>query len=387
VISRRFDMIIAGGAIMGAFAAHFLAETGFPGSIAVVERDTSFARSATALSAAGIRQQFSLAENIRLSRASLAFYREFQGGGPAAFREQGYLILSPPQGLATLQANHAVQLAEGADIALEAGEALKRRHPWLDLDGVAAGATGLSGEGWFDPWGVLGALRAANRAQGIVEMRGDIVAVEVAGGKVTGVRLEDGGVIGCSALVNACGPGAGALAAMAGSDLPVEPRKRSVFRFRCPDPPHNMPLTVDITGVWVRPEGAGFITGMSPPEDNDGTADRDDFEPDHGLFEEAIWPALAARIPAFERLRLEGAWAGHYDYNTFDQNGLIGADDKVAGLWHVTGFSGHGVQQAPAAARALAELIVTGGYRSIDCERFAPARVARGEPFAEKNVI
>jgi glycine/D-amino acid oxidase-like deaminating enzyme len=148
-----------------------------------------------------------------------------------------------------------------------------------------------------------------------------------------------------------------------------------------------MPLTVDITGAWVRPEGAGFIAGMSPPQAQDGPANPGDFEPDHGLFEEAIWPALAARIPAFETLRLDGAWAGHYDYNTFDQNALIGADEAVGGLWHLTGFSGHGVQQAPAAARALAERIVTGKFRSIDCTRFAPSRVGRGERFAERNVI
>jgi len=172
-----------------------------------------------------------------------------------------------------------------------------------------------------------------------------------------------------------------------GIDLPVEPRKRTVFRFRCPSPPQNMPLAVDITGVWVRPEGEGFIAGMSPPAAEDGPADPADFEPDHALFEEAMWPVLAARIPAFEAVKVQGAWAGHYDYNTLDQNAFIGADEAIANMYCITGFSGHGVQQAPAAGRALAELIVHGSYRSIDCTPFMSARVTRNQPFAERNVI
>lgn len=387
--SRRFGVVIVGGAIMGAAAAYFLREEGYEGSIAVVERDTGFAHAATALSAAGIRQQFSLAENIRLSKASLEFYRGFEArfGVSAGLREQGYLLLAPQTGLSTLQANHAVQRAEGCDIVLEGPGALTARHPWLSSEGIAAGATGLSGEGWFDPWSVLGALRAANRARNVTEIAGEVVAITVLRDRVDAVTLADGEVLSCESLLIAAGPGSGRVAAMAGVDLPVEPRKRSVFRFRCPEPPQAMPLTVDITGVWVRPEGDGFICGWSPPHSEDGPADREDFEPDHALFEETIWPALAGRVPAFERLRLGGAWAGHYDYNAFDQNAVIGPHTELENLHFLTGFSGHGVQQAPAAGRAAAEHIVHGRFRTLDCAPFGFARLARREPFAERNVI
>ncbi|GIL02609.1 MAG: FAD-dependent oxidoreductase [Alphaproteobacteria bacterium] len=392
-MSESFDIVIVGGAIMGAMAARFLAEEGFGGRIGVVERDTGFARAATALSAAGIRQQFSTPENIRLSRASLDFYRQFETrfGVGAGLVERGYLILASTEGLATLTANHAVQLAEGADIALEGPQALKARHPWLNVDGIAAGATGLSGEGWFDPWSVLGAVRRVGRQRGISEIRGEVAGFALAGGRIAGVRLADGTAIACGAVINAAGPGAGRVAALAGAELPVEPRKRTVFRFRCAAPPLTaagpMPLTVDITGVWVRPEGDGFIAGVSPPTSEDGPADPGDFAPDYGLFEDRVWPALAARVPAFEAVRMAGAWAGHYDYNRFDQNALIGRDPAVANLFHLTGFSGHGVQQAPAAARALAELIVHGVYRTIDCAAFAPGRVGERRPLTERNVI
>ena len=388
------DIIIAGGAIMGAASACFLRREGFGGSIAVIERDTSFQRSATALSAAGIRQQFSIAENIRLSKASLAFYNNFETefGVSAGFRQHGYLLLASASGLEILRQNHAVQIGEGAKIAFDLPDGLKQRHPWLACDDIAAGTTGLEDEGWFDPWSVLGGLRQSNKANGVVEIRGEVTAIDVANGRVSTVVLADGSRIACGVLVNAAGPNSGRVAEMAGVQLPVEPRKRTVFRFKCADslhnrPPENMPLTVDISGVWVRPEGNGFITGMSPPEDRDGPADPEDFEPDHHLFEEHIWPLLAARIPAFEALRVEAAWAGHYDYNSFDQNALLGADEALANFYHITGFSGHGVQQAPAAARAIAELIVHGSYKSIDCSPFTPARVKQHRPFAERNVI
>ncbi len=387
--TEHFDLAIIGGAIMGAATAHFLKAEGFAGSIALIERDTSFAHSATALSAAGIRQQFSIAQNIQLSRASLDFYRNFDAlcGVSAGFHQQGYLLLSPVSGLGVLQDNHAVQVAQGADVVLEGPQALKLRYPWLETDGIAAGTTGLSGEGWFDPWSVLGGLRKLNRAAGVTEIVGEAGGIEQLGGAISGLLLTDGRRITCKKVIIASGPGSGKVAALAGIALPVEPRKRTVFRFKCPNPPQKMPLTVDISGIWVRPEGSGFITGMSPAPQTDGPADPFDFEPDHHLFEEQMWPVLAGRIPAFEQLRLEGAWAGHYDYNTLDQNAVIGAFEEVPGLYCITGFSGHGVQQAPGAARALAELIVHGQFKTIDCTPFSPARVARGERFAERNII
>lgn len=386
---REFGIVIIGGGIMGAATAFFLREEGFAGPVCVIERDLTYARASTALSAAGIRQQFSIPENIRLSRASLDFYKGFEKrfGVSAGYRENGYLLLATEAGLETLRENHAVQLAEGAKIALEGPQALAARHPWLNTEGVAAGTTGLEGEGWFDPWSVLQALRAANRDRGVTEIRGEIVGIETAGGAIAGVTLADGERIRAGVVVIASGPHSGAVAALAGAHLPVEPRKRTVFRFKCPQPPQRVPLTVDISGAWVRPEGDGFNCGISPPAQRDGPAAADDLEPDHSLFEDELWPLLANRIPAFEQVRVTGLWAGHYDYNTLDQNAVIGPHDKIGGLHFITGFSGHGVQQAPGAGRALAERIVHGQYRTIDCTRLGYGRIRRGEAFAERNVI
>ncbi|MDF1600675.1 FAD-binding oxidoreductase [Mesorhizobium sp. YIM 152430] len=385
------DIVIVGGAIVGASIAWFLREEGYAGSIAVIERDPNFTHAATTLSCASIRQQFSIPENIRLSRFTLRFFRELQSRVSAsadiAFREKGYLILASEEGSDILAANHVVQLAEGADIALLCASELEARFAWLSADGIAAGAYGRSGEGWFDAHALLGLLRAALKSRDIDLVRGEVTAIDRRSDRITGITLADGTTIETGLVINAAGPNAGNLAALAGLALPVEPRKRSVFVFEAADRFDDMPLLVDPSGVYVRPEGAVYITGGAENPATDGPADPADFEPDWPLFEDKIWPVLAARIPAFEVLRSGRAWAGHYDYNSLDQNAVIGPHPDVANFLFANGFSGHGLQQAPAVGKALAEWIVHGEYRTVDCTAFGYGRIAENRPFRELNVI
>lgn len=387
----HFDIIIIGGAIVGSSVAWYLREEGFSGSIGLVERDASFGHSATALSCASIRQQFSIAENIRLSQFTLGLFRrlreEFGTDADIGFREKGYLILAGAGGADTLRANHAVQSGEGADIVLEDAATLAARFPWLATEGLALGALGLSGEGWFDAHQLLALFRKGLRARDVAFLPGEVVSIERQAGRIAAVGMADGTRIGAGAVVNAAGPNAGKVAALAGVQLPVEPRKRSVFVFEARERFEDMPLIVDPTGVYVRPEGSVYICGGAEDEGVEAAADPRDFEPEWPLFEESIWPVLAARIPAFEAIRPTRAWAGHYDFNTLDQNAVIGRHPGVGNLYLCNGFSGHGLQQAPAAGRAIAELVVHGGYRTIDCSAFGYERIAQGRPYRELNVI
>jgi FAD-dependent oxidoreductase domain-containing protein 1 len=387
----HFDIIIIGGAIVGSSVAWYLREEGFAGSIGLVERDASFRHSATALSCASIRQQFSIAENIRLSQFTLGLFRrlreEFGTDADIGFRENGYLILAGAAGADTLRANHQVQSGEGADIVLEDAAALAARFPWLATEGLALGALGLSGEGWFDAHQLLALFRKGLRARDVAFLPGEVVSIERQAGRIAAVGMADGTRIGAGAVVNAAGPNAGQVAALAGVQLPVEPRKRSVFVFEARERFEDMPLIVDPTGVYVRPEGSVYICGGAEDEGLEAAADPRDFEPEWPLFEESIWPVLAARIPAFEAIKPTRAWAGHYDFNTLDQNAVIGGHPDVENLYLCNGFSGHGLQQAPAAGRAIAELVVHGGYRTIDCSAFGYERIAQGRPYRELNVI
>ena len=108
---------------------------------------------------------------------------------------------------------------------------------------------------------------------------------------------------------------------------------------------------------------------------------------DHGLFDDVLWPVLAARVPALEALRVRSAWAGYYEMNAFDHNGLAGRVPGWANAFTACGFSGHGMMHAPAAGRAVAELIVKRRFESIDLSRFGYERVSRNEPYPERGIL
>ena len=388
--TQTFDVVIVGGAAVGSSVAYFLAhDLAFTGSVAVIERDPTYAHAATTLSAASIRQQFSTPENIRMSAFGVAFFRELKTRfGPEAdiaFRERGYLLMAGESGAATLRANHQVQMAEDADILLLDPDAMATKFPWLNAADLALGAFGRTGEGWFDAHLLLTLLRTAARAKGARYIHGEVTGISREGNRVAGVTLANGERIACGTLVNAAGPQAGDVAALAGVALPVEPRKRSVFVVACRTPLPGMPLMVDPSGVWIRPEGEMYICGVSPPEDADPRAI--DFEVDYAQFDDVVWPALAHRVPAMEALKLQRAWAGHYDYNTLDQNAVIGRHPDITNFIFANGFSGHGLQQSPATGRAVAELIVREKFISLDMTIFGYERVIAERPVKELNVI
>ncbi|MBN8999941.1 MAG: FAD-binding oxidoreductase, partial [Rhizobiales bacterium] len=252
-------------------------------------------------------------------------------------------------------------------------------------DDIAAGSFGATGEGWFDGWGLMQAFRAKARALGVQLQRGRVTAIETAGERATGVRLEDGSFHAAGTVIVAAGTGAAALLAPLGVPLPVEARKRCIFTFSCREKLPGFPMLIDPSGTYCRPEGELFLCGAAPPADRDPPAD--DFEVDHGLFEEEIWPLLAARVPAFEAIRPQRAWAGHYDMNLFDHNAIVGRVPPFANLLVANGFSGHGLQQSPAVGRGLAELVVEGHYATLDLAPLGYERIIAGRPMIERNIV
>lgn len=391
-MTEKADVVIVGGAVVGSATAYYLKKLGFSGSIVVIEQDLSLADSCTARSAGGIRQQFSTPENIALSQFGLGLIRnlkaEFGPDADVAFREQGYLLLASEAGLPILESNIAIQTAQGAPTLLLDPQALKGRFPWLVTDGLAAGSFGPEGEGWLDPHSLTALLRRDARDKGAAWREARVTHIERQGECIAAVGLSDGSRIACGALVNAAGAGAGAVARLAGIDLPVGPRKRYVYVLDCREPGESLrkgPLVVDITGFWFRPEGQQFICGLSPEESEEPPVEGEDV--DYDWFETRIWPALAQRIPAMEAIKVVNAWVGRYDYNSFDQNGIVGRHPEIGNFYFANGFSGHGLQQGPGVGNAIAELILHGSYRSIDLRRFGYERIAARRPLTEVNVI
>jgi sarcosine oxidase len=392
--SERADVVIVGGAIIGSAVATFLAaRPDFDGRIVVVERDPSYRTSSTTLSAASIRQQFSTPLNIEISRFGLELighperFLAVDGTTPEIdFVENGYLFLATDAGLATLEHNHAVQRALDVPVALLSPAELVQRFDWINADDLAGASLGLSGEGWFDAHALLQGFRRKARSLGVVERTGDVVALERDGERIRSVLLADGTSIASGWVVNAAGPRAADVAALVGVALPVRPRKRFVYHVEAPVSLGRAPLTIDPSGVYFRPEGPSYITGFSPRGD-DPDPDTLDLVVDGAPFEQIVWPALAHRVPAFDRLRLVHAWAGHYEVNTLDHNAIVGPHPVLRNLLFANGFSGHGLQQAPAVGRGLAEWIATGAYRTLDLSPLGYERIELQRPIRELNVV
>jgi len=264
-------------------------------------------------------------------------------------------------------------------------DALKARFPWLAVDDLAGAGWGRSGEGWVDPHAHLALMRKRAIAGDVTYLADEVVGMDVERGAVTGVRLASGRALATRTVVCAAGWHSRRVAGLAGIDLPVRPRKRYVFVIDCPTKLPGAGLMIDPSGVYFRPEGRFHITGVAPPDAEDH--DAEDFDIEDGYFERLIWPTLAHRVPAFETLKVVNAWCCHYDLSTLDHNAILGPHPDVAGFLLACGFSGHGLQHSPGVGRAMAELIVHGGYRSIDLARFGWARVAANAPLGESNVF
>ncbi len=393
--ASRYDVVIIGGAMTGSAVAWFLSDNpDFNGSILVVEKDPTLEFSSTAMSASCIRHQFSNAINVEISLSGTEYIRTFReriGADDPDVPEIrldafGYLFLASPSGVGVLRENHAVQAACGAATELLEPDEIAARFPFLDPDGIAMASFNGRGEGWFDGFTMMQCWQRAARAAGVDYIANEAVAIDRQGNRIAGVTLKTGERIACGTIVNASGPGGAATAAMAGIAIPVEPRKRTTFLFDVQDPPEGpFPLIVDPAGFYVRREGAYFQTATAP--DPDPAVAFDDFVPDHAQFEDVIWPALARRIPAFEAVKVVNSWAGHYAFNTLDQNAIVGPHTAVKNFILVNGFSGHGLQQAPAMGRGVAELITYGEYRSLDLSPLGFERISEGRPLLEKAII
>ena len=391
-MDARYDVAIIGGGVTGCSTALFLArEPAFDGRVLVVERDPTYEHAPSAKASGGFRQQFSTPENIRIGLFGVHFlkhldeYLSIDGETPdVGFRENGYLLLATESMLPAMLESNAVQRELGADVHFRDPDDLQTRFPWLNADGVAGGFLSDSNEGYIDPYSLLQAYRRKARSLGVEFVHDEVASVQRDGARVTGVTLAGAGEIGCGVAVNAAGAyGAPEICASLGVELPIESRKRFTFVFECREPIGPTPLTITEAGVAFRSEGKGFISNVSPPPEQDPVTK--DTEIEYALFVELIWPALATRVPAFEAIKQTGAWCCHYDYNTLDENLIIGRTPAYENFFLAVGFSGHGLQQSPAVGRALAELITFGEFRAIDLTRFGYERVLAGEALREVN--
>ncbi len=381
--------------MMGTAVAWFLADhPGFDGTILVIERDPTYEFSSTAHTNSCLRQQFSQPINVMVSQFGLEYVRNFRGylgDDPEvpelSFHPFGYMYLaSTRDGADTLRRAQAMQAGLGAQTRLLTPEQLATQFPFYNLEGIILGSHNARDEGYFDGATMFDWWRRKARMAGVEYVHAEVTGLTRTATRIDNVHLADGTRIACGQVVNAAGPRAAGVAAMAGLVLPVEPRKRYTFVFDAARPLDcDLPLTVDPSGVHVRTDGAMYMAGCPPRKDTPCAPD--DFVADHDLWQDVVWPTIAARIPQFDALRLRQFWVGHYAYNTLDQNAILGPHPEVSNFLLINGFSGHGFQQAPAMGRGLAEWITTGRYQTLDLSPFACDRIPAGRPLLEQAVI
>ncbi|MEP5760929.1 MAG: FAD-binding oxidoreductase [Litoreibacter sp.] len=394
---KHYDVVIVGGAMIGSSCAWFTSQNPeFDGKILVVEREPRYEMCSTAHTNSCIRQQFSNQVNIGISQFGAHFIKTFRdqmGGGEDVpepiLQSFGYMYLADTPTFADmLKEAQAIQKSLGAGTRFWTKDEIAQSYPFYQLDDIIGANHNLIDEGYFDGGTIFDWWKRMAKRNGVEYLHNEVVSMakNTGGTRVENVTLCTGEVIGCDRLVNASGPSAVLTSRMAGIEIPVEPRKRYTFIFDAERPlDQDLPLTIDPSGVHMRSDGQYYLAGCPP--DHDPAVDYDDFSADHSLWQEKAWPAIAARIPQFEAVKLINSWVGHYAFNTLDQNAIIGSHTMVENFIFANGFSGHGFQQSPAVGRGVSELIIYGEYRTLDLAQLGFERIERGTKFVEKAVI
>nr|WP_321254289.1 FAD-binding oxidoreductase [uncultured Ruegeria sp.] len=391
-----YDVVIIGGATMGACTAWFLASNpDFKGKVLVVEPDPTFSKAQTGASNNCMRQQFANPINVKIGQYAAEFVRNFRenlGGDPEvpelSIRNFGYLYLSDNADLTkVLKRDQSVQAECGAGTEMVTPEEIAATYPFYKLDDIEAGSLNTVDEGYYNAPLMVEWLIKKSVERGVDYVKNKITAIGRDGIKLTSVTLASGEVIEAGAIVNAAGTRAGMVADMAGVELDIQSKRRYTFIFRAKEPlDRDLPLTIDPTGVHFRQFGDNYLVGC-PPLGEDATVDVDDFTAEETIWEDKVHPIISNRIPQFKDVEIIDFWMGHYDFNTFDYNVVIGPHDEVSNFHFTNGSSGHGSQQGPAVGRGVAEQIIYGEFRSMDLSPFLYERFAKGERVVERAVI
>ncbi len=385
-----YDVIIVGGGIMGSTTAYYLRRQDKSLKVAVVEPDPTYSKASTTLSVGNARIQFSLKENILISKYTFEVLAQFEdemavdGNRPnIAYRREGNLFLVDEAGKELAQKALALQKSLECQVEWWSTKKIKEQYPLFEPNGLAGGSFGAL-DGHLDPYAVLMGYRSKARSLGAKYIQDQVTEIVKNGSRATGVRLAFGQRLTAGVVVNCAGAWAADVARSAGVKLPVLPVKRQVFVLDpAVKPKGPLPLTILPSGLYFRTETGGMILlGKSMAEDPVGY----EFSWDEKRFMEKLWPELAEFVPSFDTLKLVRGWAGLYAVNTLDGNAILGEWPELKGFYLVNGFSGHGLMQAPAVGRYTSEMIL-GVPPRLDLSNFQAERILEERPLSEDGLI
>jgi glycine/D-amino acid oxidase-like deaminating enzyme len=378
------DVVIVGGGVVGSSVAYHLRQAGCRGRVVVVERDDTYSRASSSLAMGGIRQQFTLAANVRMVQYSVDFYRNLdrltapEETRRVDFRQRGYLFLADSASAAGLTRRYEAMRIAGANVTWLSRDEIREKLPDAWLDDVEFGVLGPD-DGYANPKSVLLALRRIAEDAGVEYLREEISGISRTNNRVTGV-VCGGDPIDTPVVVNAAGALAARIADLAGVSLPVSPVRQHLFRCDLPRRwDYRFPMVVDPSGVhWRHDDGvAGLPDRVVVAKTNPYETPAENFTCDLSRWPAEFLPPLVRRMPPFTGLTLLEGWAGLYEM-TPDHSPIIGEHPDVGGFFLANGFSGHGLMMAPATGRAVAELITSGTSRTIDVSIFRFDRFRTG---------
>jgi glycine/D-amino acid oxidase-like deaminating enzyme len=387
---KKYDVIIVGGGVIGSSVAYHLTKGQDSVKVAVIERDPAYEKASTTLSMVNFRIQFSLKENVLISKYTSEvfdqFEEEMQVGDSRpniALCREGNLFMINEAGRLAAETSLKQQQELGCDVEWLDPDAIKANYPLYDVDQYAGGTFGPQ-DGHFDAYAVLMAYRAKAISQGAVYIADEVTGLKKKDGRVTAVELASGSLLEASNVVNCAGAWASELTMTAGISIPVKPTKRQIFVLdTAVKPEAPLPFTLLPSGLYFRSETGGLILlGKSMDEDPVGF----EFSWDRDRFMDILWPELAEFVPAFDTAKLMRGWAGLYAVNELDGNALLGEWPELKGFYLANGFSGHGLQQSPAVGRYISELILDKPH-ALDLSIFNPVRVLENRPLKEDGIV
>ena len=386
----NYDIVIIGGGIIGSSVAYHLARDGRAGTIAVIERDMTYSEAATPRGSGGIRQLFSLPENIEMARYGLDFYKKFDQTMSSkgdqisiSFRRQGYLFVSDAGNEKVMEQNFHNQQKMGVKAQLLDNTNLEQLFPSIYNNDLKL-AVYSPDDAWIDAYSALNGFKSKARELGVTYVSEEISSANIQNKKIKSLKCAEGPTVTGEVFILATGAWSGEIAKYFDVNIPVEPMSRESYFFRCDKEIEPLPFIKTETDLAFRPEGNGFTGGMPDWSVKGGW----NWELSPTRFEDTVWPSLAHRIPAMKTIKLERSWRGHYARNNLDYNAIIGPwAANPHNLLIATGFSGHGIMHAPATGLAISELVLEGRYKTIDLTRFGTERVLAEKPYRESGIV
>ena len=379
----KADAVVIGGGIIGMAAAFYLAKAKY-GQIVLLERDSLTGTGSTSKAAGGIRAQFSNRVNIEMSMLSERLFCNFkeETGQEAFFDQVGYMfLLSRPEDVESFYLSVELQRSLGLKVDILKPDDIARLAPHVRLDDIHS-ATFCADDGLADPHEFLSGYEKAARWLGVeIELDTEVTGLTRTGDRIVEV-VTNRGTIACGTVINATGAFASEIGKMVGTDLKVLPIRRQCVTtgeldFIRPD----LPMVVDVaSGLYCHKESKGLLLGWADPDVKPSTDISIDPDYTDNILERAL-----DRMPQLETAEVANQWAGLYEV-TPDHRAIIGYEPAVDGLFHIVGFSGHGMMHAPAAGLVCSQ-ILTDQKPAVDISDLSPDRFNKGEIQTETNVM